>query len=162
MINGTPEQAVSAFDQFFESSNLIQIQMDTQSFSQSQKTTLIDVYDFSNILWKDQVDVTYYFISNAKESMKNGSLLLDHVEEPIEKLSALEKDSIRDSSDLTNFKGEYKYKITDGTSLAFTYQGGITDIYGSAAFLASILVIIAAFLILFLYMCRRRRTSKKS
>jgi hypothetical protein len=159
--NGTPEQISSVFDQFFHTSNTLTIQTKEQSFSQSQKTTLKDHYDFSNIMWQDKVNVIYYFISNSDESMKDATILLDNKEKNPTKLSALAKDSIQDSSELTNFKGEYQYTLNEGSSIDFVYYGGVTDLYGSTAFYVSILVIVLAFFILILLRIRRFRNHKK-
>lgn len=151
ILKDTPTQISSVFQKIFGNENKITSKISKHSLSHSQKTEITDSIDLSNLSFSSNAEGTYYFISNNKESAKEASVKINGKHCELEKLKALVKTSVFRSSDLSNFKVEYKTKMTPGTMTEFHYRGGITDVYGSMAIIVTFFIIITAIVILFLY-----------
>lgn len=154
-LKGSPSKISSVYQRTFNGKNLLTSEIKKHNFNKSQKSQISDVIDLSNLSFTSDASGTYYFISNSQESAKEASILLDGKKHKLQKLGALEKDSVSDSSELSNFKGEYKSNIDKGTKIEFQYQGGVTDVYGSAATSIAFIIIFIAICILFLYRFRK-------
>lgn len=155
VLSGSPSKISSVYQRVFDGKNTLTSEIKKHNFNKSQKSQISDVIDLSNLSFETNATGTYYFISNSQESAKEASIFIDEKEQKLQKLNALEKGSVSDSSNLSNFKREYKSKIDNGTEIEFQYQGGVTDVYGSAATSIAIGVILIAVFILFFYRYRK-------
>ncbi|MDO4943196.1 MAG: hypothetical protein Q4E73_10235 [Lachnospiraceae bacterium] len=150
-ISGTPEEISSAYNQLLQTSNPLTAKTEMQKASNSRKSSVSDFIDLSELSFDNKAMGTYYFISNGSESIKNVSLSVDNKEIKLKKLQALEKSSISNDSSLSNFKGEYKAEIENGTVIKFEYDGGITDIYRIVMIIFVCGILIAALIIVLMY-----------
>lgn len=150
-ISGTPEEISSAYDNFLQTSNPLTAKTKVQKTSNSRKSTVSDSIDLSKLSFDRKAMGTYYFISNSSESIKNVSLSVDKKEIKLKKLQALEKSSISNDSSLSNFKGEYRAEISNGTIIEFQYDGGVTDIYNIVMIIFVFGILIIALIIALMY-----------
>lgn len=158
--DGTATHITSAFDQVFQTKNTVSISSEKSLWSKNQSTLIKDSIDLSHISWIDYPSGIYYFISNSEESMEDIKFHSDSKATEIKRLNALEKSSVSDSTDLTEFKGAYKAKI-NGAIIQATYTGGITDVYGTILVAIAFTIIIIGVIIMILYRYRSSLFKKK-
>lgn len=156
--DGSPSYVTSAFDQVFQTKNTIKVSTKKHLFGKSQTTEVQDYIDLSQITWNSEIKGTYYFISNSNESMKKVTLDSDSKVTDLTEQNTLEKSSVSDSSNLSEFKGAYKASMS-GNIIHTSYTGGVTDIYGSILVTLALLVIGLCVIIMIAY---RYRTQLKN
>lgn len=155
LVEGSPSHVSSAFDQLLQTKNAIKLTTKKHTFSKSRSTEIDDTVDLSHISWKKGMSGTYYFVSNSDESIKNMTFSSESEASHITRQNTLEKSSVYDSSQLSEFKGAYRAKIS-GPRIYASYSGGITDVYGSILIGIAFFVILTGVVIMILYRYRKQ------